>query len=75
MPRPAAGPAPAEAKPLPARPLADSRLGLKIGKIVIDPGHGATTTGPSTQPACRKKTCARRFPRLGKLLETRLGAM
>ena len=50
-------------------------LGLKIGKIVIDPGHGgydAGTVGPNG--LMEKDLVLDVSQRLGKLLETRLGA-
>jgi N-acetylmuramoyl-L-alanine amidase len=50
-------------------------LGLKIGKIVIDPGHGgydAGTVGPNG--LMEKDLVLDVSKRLGKLLETRLGA-
>jgi N-acetylmuramoyl-L-alanine amidase len=50
-------------------------LGLKIGKIVIDPGHGghdAGTVGPNGLE--EKDLVLEVGRRLGKLLETRLGA-
>jgi N-acetylmuramoyl-L-alanine amidase len=50
-------------------------LGLKIGKIVIDPGHGghdAGTIGPNGLE--EKELVLEVARRLGKLLETRLGA-
>jgi N-acetylmuramoyl-L-alanine amidase len=50
-------------------------LGLKIGKIVIDPGHGghdAGTIGPNGLE--EKELVLEVSRRLGKLLETRLGA-
>ena len=50
-------------------------LGLKIGKIVIDPGHGghdAGTIGPNG--LLEKDVVLDVAKRLGRLLETRLGA-
>jgi len=63
MPRRAAGPAPAKPSPLPARPLADSRPGLKIAKIVIDSGHGRPRhRDHRTQRPAEKDLVLRRFP-------------
>jgi N-acetylmuramoyl-L-alanine amidase len=50
-------------------------LGLKIGKIVIDPGHGGYDTGTIGPNGLREKDLVLDVSkRLGKLLETRLGA-
>jgi N-acetylmuramoyl-L-alanine amidase len=50
-------------------------LGLKIGKIVIDPGHGGHDTGTIGPDGLREKDLVLEVGRrLGKLLETRLGA-
>jgi N-acetylmuramoyl-L-alanine amidase len=50
-------------------------LGLKIGKIVIDPGHGGHDTGTIGPNGFEEKTLVLDVSkRLGKLLETRLGA-
>lgn len=50
-------------------------LGLKIGKIVIDPGHGGYDTGTIGPGGLREKDLVLDVSkRLGKLLETRLGA-
>jgi N-acetylmuramoyl-L-alanine amidase len=50
-------------------------LGLKIGKIVIDPGHGGHDTGTIGPDGLREKDLVLDVGRrLGKLLETRLGA-
>ncbi|HWY02814.1 MAG TPA: N-acetylmuramoyl-L-alanine amidase [Candidatus Acidoferrum sp.] len=50
-------------------------LGLKIGKIVIDPGHGGHDTGTVGPDGLREKDLVLEVGRrLGKLLETRLGA-
>jgi N-acetylmuramoyl-L-alanine amidase len=50
-------------------------LGLKIGKIVIDPGHGGHDTGTIGPNGLEEKDLALDVGRrLGKLLETRLGA-
>ena len=50
-------------------------LGLKIGKIVIDPGHGGHDTGTIGPNGLREKDLVLEVGRrLGKLLETRLGA-
>ena len=64
-----------------ARPTADGdrslirALGLKIGKIVIDPGHGGHDTGTIGPNGLREKDLVLDVAkRLGRLLETRLGA-
>jgi N-acetylmuramoyl-L-alanine amidase len=50
-------------------------LGLKIGKIVIDPGHGGHDTGTIGPNGLEEKELVLEVGRrLGKLLETRLGA-
>ncbi len=64
-----------------ARPTASGNrsliraLGLKIGKIVIDPGHGGHDTGTIGPDGLEEKNLVLDVGRrLGKLLETRLGA-
>ncbi len=64
-----------------ARPTASGNrslirtLGLKIGKIVIDPGHGGHDTGTIGPNGLEEKDLVLDVGRrLGKLLETRLGA-
>ena len=50
-------------------------LGLKIGKIVIDPGHGGHDTGTIGPNGFQEKTLVLDVSkRLGKLLESRMGA-
>jgi len=50
-------------------------LGLKIGKIVIDPGHGGHDTGTIGPDGLQEKDLVLEVGRrLGKMLETRLGA-
>ncbi len=50
-------------------------LGLKIGKIVIDPGHGGHDTGTIGPDGLEEKDLVLDVGhRLGKMLETRLGA-
>ena len=50
-------------------------LGLKIGKIVIDPGHGGHDTGTIGPNGLEEKDLVLDVSkRLGKLLEARLGA-
>jgi N-acetylmuramoyl-L-alanine amidase len=50
-------------------------LGLKIGKIVIDPGHGGHDTGTVGEEGLQEKDLVLDVGRrLGKLLESRLGA-
>jgi N-acetylmuramoyl-L-alanine amidase len=50
-------------------------LGLKIGKIVIDPGHGGHDTGTIGPNGLEEKDLVLEVSRrLGKLLEARLGA-
>jgi N-acetylmuramoyl-L-alanine amidase len=67
--------------PREARPTASGdrslirTLGLKIGKIVIDPGHGGHDTGTVGPNGLEEKDLVLDVGRrLGKLLETRLGA-
>ena len=63
-----------------AKPTAGDRsliraLGLKIGKIVIDPGHGGHDTGTIGPNGLQEKDLAPEVSRrLGKLLDARLGA-
>jgi N-acetylmuramoyl-L-alanine amidase len=64
-----------------AQPTADGdrsltrALGLKIGKIVIDPGHGGHDTGTIGANGLEEKDLVLDVSkRLGRLLETRLGA-
>ena len=65
-----------EAKPTASGDRSLTRvLGLKIGKIVIDPGHGGHDTGTIGPHGLREKDLVLDVGRrLGKLLETRLGA-
>ena len=50
-------------------------LGLKIGRIVIDPGHGGHDTGTIGPHGLEEKDLVLEVGRrLGKILETRLGA-
>src|SRR5262249_34587091 len=50
-------------------------LGLKIGKIVIDPGHGGHDTGTIGPQGLEEKELVLEVSRrLGKLLRTRMGA-
>ena len=50
-------------------------LGLKIGKIVIDPGHGGHDTGTIGPNGLQEKDLVLEVGRrLGKMLETRMGA-
>ncbi len=64
-----------------ARPTADGErslvraLGLKIGRIVIDPGHGGHDTGTVGADGIQEKDVVLDIAlRLGKLLHQRLGA-
>jgi N-acetylmuramoyl-L-alanine amidase len=64
-----------------AKPTADGArsliraLGLKIGKIVIDPGHGGHDTGTIGPNGLQEKDLVLEVGRrLGKLLQTRMGA-
>ena len=64
-----------------AQPRADGdrslirALGLKIGKIVIDPGHGGHDTGTIGPNGLEEKDLVLDVShRLGKLLETKLGS-
>jgi N-acetylmuramoyl-L-alanine amidase len=65
-----------EAKPTSAGDRSLIRaLGLKIGRIVIDPGHGGHDTGTIGPNGLEEKDLVLEVGRrLGKLLETRLGA-
>jgi N-acetylmuramoyl-L-alanine amidase len=65
-----------EARPMAAGDRSLIRaLGLKIGKIVIDPGHGGHDTGTIGPNGLLEKDVALDVAkRLGRLLETRLGA-
>jgi N-acetylmuramoyl-L-alanine amidase len=67
---------PREAKPTASGDRSLIRaLGLKIGKIVIDPGHGGHDTGTIGPNGLHEKDLVLEVGRrLGKLLETRLGA-
>ena len=75
-------PAQAEIDTHEARPMAKGdrslirALGLKIGKIVIDPGHGGHDTGTIGPNGLEEKDLVLEVGRrrLGKLLETRMGA-
>lgn len=71
----------ADRKAREAQPTADGdrslirALGLKIGKIVIDPGHGGHDTGTIGPNGFYEKDLVLDVSkRLGKLLEARLGA-
>jgi N-acetylmuramoyl-L-alanine amidase len=65
-----------EAKPTAAGDRSLIRaLGLKIGRIVIDPGHGGHDTGTIGPDGLQEKDLVLEVGRrLGKLLEARLGA-
>jgi N-acetylmuramoyl-L-alanine amidase len=65
-----------EARPTAAGDRSLTRaLGLKIGKIVIDAGHGGHDTGTiGPNGLCEKDVVLDVAKRLGRLLETRLGA-
>jgi N-acetylmuramoyl-L-alanine amidase len=67
---------PREARPMAAGDRSLIRaLGLKIGKIVIDPGHGGHDTGTiGPNGLLEKDLVVDVGRRLGKLLETRLGS-
>jgi N-acetylmuramoyl-L-alanine amidase len=74
-------PAPSETMAREAQPTASGdrslirALGLKIGKIVIDPGHGGHDTGTIGPHGLEEKDLVLDVSkRLGKLLEARLGA-
>jgi N-acetylmuramoyl-L-alanine amidase len=74
-------PPPLEAVTREAQPTASGErsliraLGLKIGRIVIDPGHGGHDTGTIGPNGLQEKDLVLEVGRrLGKLLETRLGA-
>ncbi|HET7442964.1 MAG TPA: N-acetylmuramoyl-L-alanine amidase [Terriglobales bacterium] len=65
-----------EAKPTAAGDRSLTRaLGLKIGKIVIDPGHGGHDTGTIGPNGLEEKDLVLGVAkRLGKLLQSRMGA-
>jgi N-acetylmuramoyl-L-alanine amidase len=65
-----------EAKPMASGDRSLTRvLGLKIGKIVIDPGHGGRDTGTIGPHGLEEKELVLEVGmRLGKLLASRLGA-
>jgi len=65
-----------EARPMAAGDRSLIRaLGLKIGRIVIDPGHGGHDTGTIGPNGLEEKNLVVDVGRrLGKLLETRMGA-
>jgi N-acetylmuramoyl-L-alanine amidase len=72
---------PAELEVREAKPTASGdrslirALGLKIGRIVIDPGHGGHDTGTIGPNGLEEKDLVLDVAkRLGKLLDTRLGA-
>jgi N-acetylmuramoyl-L-alanine amidase len=75
---------PAAEEPPPAKPAKRNRgggtsltraLGLKMGKIVIDPGHGGRDTGTIGPTGLMEKDVALDVAkRLAKLVEERLGA-
>ena len=73
---PAADPDRREAQPTASGERSLTRaLGLKIGKIVIDPGHGGHDTGTIGPHGLEEKDLVLDVSRrLGKLLQTRLGA-
>jgi N-acetylmuramoyl-L-alanine amidase len=73
---PAADPDAREAQPTASGERSLTRaLGLKIGKIVIDPGHGGHDTGTIGPHGLEEKDLVLDVSRrLGKLLQTRLGA-
>lgn len=80
----AAASKPAAEEPPPAKPAKRNRgggtsltraLGLKMGKIVIDPGHGGRDTGTIGPTGLMEKDVALDVAkRLAKLVEERLGA-
>lgn len=80
----AAAPKAAAEEPPPARPAKRNRsggtsltraLGLKMGKIVIDPGHGGKDTGTIGPTGLMEKDVALDVARrLARLVEERLGA-
>ena len=51
-------------------------LGLKVGRIVLDAGHGGHDTGTdrTQRPATKRIWCLDVAKRLGALIETRMGA-
>jgi N-acetylmuramoyl-L-alanine amidase len=78
---PVAAPNPADLEVREARPTAAGdrslirALGLKIGKIVIDPGHGGHDTGTIGPNGLLEKDLVLDVAkRLGRLLQSRLGA-
>jgi N-acetylmuramoyl-L-alanine amidase len=74
--RPETRPETREARPTAAGDRSLTRaLGLKIGKIVIDAGHGGHDTGTiGPDGLCEKDLVLDVAKRLGRLLDTRLGA-
>jgi N-acetylmuramoyl-L-alanine amidase len=74
--RSAKGSATREAKPTASGDRSLIRaLGLKIGRIVLDPGHGGHDTGTLGPTGLQEKELVLDVSlRLGKLLESRLGA-
>jgi N-acetylmuramoyl-L-alanine amidase len=81
--KPATHPASSELPSLPKTPERTSRgdrtltrmLGLKIGRIVIDPGHGGHDTGTIGRGGLMEKDLVLKVARdLKKLLEDKLGA-
>ncbi|HXZ27945.1 MAG TPA: N-acetylmuramoyl-L-alanine amidase, partial [Terriglobales bacterium] len=78
---PASKPTPQSARPHEAQPTAEGdrsltrALGLKIGRIVVDAGHGGHDTGTIGPAGLEEKELVLDVAlRLGKLLEKRLGA-
>ena len=50
-------------------------LGLKVGRIVLDPGHGGHDTGTVGPQGLREKDLVLDVSqRLGRLIETRMGS-
>jgi len=77
---PATGPAPAEVG-LPAKRNASGDrsmirvLGLKVGRIVLDPGHGGHDTGTTGPDGLREKDLVLDVAkRLGAMIEERMGS-
>lgn len=73
-PAPAPGASPAESNSTGDRSLIRA-LGLKVGRIVIDPGHGGTDFGTTGPTGLREKDLVLDLAkRLGDLIEERLGS-
>ena len=59
---------------LPAKTSLVRALGLKVARVVIDPGHGGHDQGTQGPRGCKKKLVLDVAKRVGKLIEDRLNA-